>query len=67
MTTVVSRQSRHSVGIVGLERAARLAGEAFGHEDMQALPRVSASLLQIVAAAFTALFIVVGLTALILR
>jgi hypothetical protein len=67
MTTVVSRRSGHSVRIAGLERAARLAGEAFGHEDMPSLPRVSASILQVVAAAFTALVIVIGLTALVLR
>jgi hypothetical protein len=30
---------RQTVGIAGLERAARLAGEAFGHEDAASLER----------------------------
>lgn len=37
--TVASRQSVPVTGIAGLQRAARLAGESFGHEDV-----VSASL-----------------------
>lgn len=32
------RQSVPNIRVVGLERAARMAGEAFGHEDLGPLP-----------------------------
>ena len=35
---MASRRSVPSVKIAGLERAARFAGESFGHEDMPSLP-----------------------------
>ncbi len=35
---VASRQSVPVAGIAGLQRAARLAGESFGHEDVIGTP-----------------------------
>lgn len=35
---MVSRQSGSHFRLAGLERAARMAGEAFGHEDLGSLP-----------------------------
>ena len=35
---VASRQSVPVAGIAGLQRAARLAGESFGHEDVIGAP-----------------------------
>ena len=64
---MVSRQSGHSVRMAGLERAARLAGEAFGYEDMPVLSRLSRSILPILVAAAVAFAIMAGLTAFILR
>jgi hypothetical protein len=40
---VVSRQSVVSIRKVGLERAQRFAGEAFGHEEMGPLPRLASA------------------------
>ena len=35
---MASRQSVPGIRLAGLERAARLAGESFGHEDLAPLP-----------------------------
>ena len=35
---MVSRQSGSDFKLAGLERAARMAGEAFGHEDLGSVP-----------------------------
>ncbi len=39
---VASRQSVPVAGIAGLQRAARLAGESFGHEDVIGAPLTAA-------------------------
>ncbi|MGO4174816.1 hypothetical protein [Bosea sp. TAF32] len=39
---VVSRRSVPVTGIAGLQRAARLAGESFGHEDVIGAPLTQA-------------------------
>ncbi|WP_293809739.1 hypothetical protein [uncultured Bosea sp.] len=41
---VASRQSVPVAGIAGLQRAARLAGESFGHEDVIGTPLATADL-----------------------
>ena len=41
---VASRQSVPVAGIAGLQRAARLAGESFGHEDVIGTPLVAPDL-----------------------
>ena len=41
---VASRQSVPVAGIAGLQRAARLAGESFGHEDVIGQPLMNADL-----------------------
>ncbi len=55
---MVSRQSVVAgMSTAGLERAARMAGEAFGHEEGAPLPRLPSStvVLQHLAAAFAAI------------
>ncbi|MCO5093012.1 hypothetical protein [Bosea sp. (in: a-proteobacteria)] len=41
---MASRQSVSLAGIAGLQRRARLAGEAFGHEDVIGVPAASDAL-----------------------
>ena len=43
---VATRRSVPSIRIAGLQRAARLAGESFGHEDLPSLPRLRRAALQ---------------------
>lgn len=43
---VASRQPVPSIRMAGLQRAARLAGESFGHEDLPSLPRLRHAMFQ---------------------
>lgn len=63
------RQSVPSIRVAGLERAARMAGEAFGHEDLGPLPRFPSQAPQTshLVWLLAALAAIAGFAALILR
>jgi len=63
------RQSVPSIRVAGLERAARMAGEAFGHEDLGPVPGLSSQAPQTshLVWLFAALAAVAGFAAILLR